>query len=247
MEKIRTLEDYLAEHDFLKETADFYLRMEKNFADVKPLDLPPREKVLNLVHATKIPLLQHEEFLSKIADALETILPKDFSSELFTSLIRQENLAVKEFCEARALNESLTRKIIWATVDKLIPAELKLWEREEWSENFCPICGRRPVMAWLKKLNEGRARYLLCGGCHTLWNWRRVGCPYCGNFEPEKIHVLELDEKLRLDVCNVCSCYLKTYCADDEENIYLRDWTTLHLDLLAEERELQKCGAVESE
>ena len=33
----------------------------------------------------------------------------------------------------------------------------------------------------------------------------------------------------------------------DEENIYLLDWTTLHFDLLAEEKSLHKCGAVELE
>lgn len=40
---------------------------------------------------------------------------------------------------------------------------------------------------------------------------------------------------------------LKTYTDEGEENIYLRDWTTLHLDLLAEEKKLRKCGAVELE
>jgi len=62
-----------------------------------------------------------------------------------------------------------------------------------------------------------------------------------------RIHILELDKKIRLDVCDKCQAYLKTYCDEDEENIYLLDWTTLHLDLLAEERGLHKCGAVELE
>ena len=102
-------------------------------------------------------------------------------------------------------------------------------------------------MAQLKKFNDGRARWLSCGGCHTLWNWKRIGCPYCGNDNLERIHILELDKKMRLDVCDECNAYLKTYCDEDEENIYLRDWTTLHLDLLAEEKSLHKCGAVELE
>lgn len=102
-------------------------------------------------------------------------------------------------------------------------------------------------MAQLRKFNEGRARWLMCGGCRTLWQWRRVGCPYCGNEDLERIHILELDAKIRLDVCEVCGCYLKTYGAQDEEEIYLRDWTTWHLDLLAEEKKLRKCGAVELE
>ncbi|MBQ7493605.1 MAG: formate dehydrogenase accessory protein FdhE [Selenomonadaceae bacterium] len=228
MGKIKTLETYLAEHEFLREAAEFHFKLEENLSGVEPLDLPPREKVLELVQAEKIPLLKQEKFQAQILDATEKFL-------------RQENFAGLE------LNEVLTRKIFWAAVDKLIPHELKIWEREEWQENYCPICGRRPVMAQLKKFNDGWARYLLCGGCHALWNWKRIGCPYCGNENLERIHILELDKKMRLDVCDECNCYLKTYCDEDEENIYLRDWTTLHLDLLAEEKNLRKCGAVELE
>ena len=87
----------------------------------------------------------------------------------------------------------------------------------------------------------------MCGGCRTLWTWRRVGCPYCANEDLERIHILELDNKIRLDICDECRCYLKTYGAEDEENIYMRDWTTLHLDLIAEEKNFRKCGAVELE
>ncbi|MBQ6297702.1 MAG: formate dehydrogenase accessory protein FdhE [Selenomonadaceae bacterium] len=232
MGKIKTLEKYLAENDFLRETAEFHFKLEKDLAEVQPLDLPPREKVLELVRAEKIPLLQQEKFQSQVLDTTEKFLPR----ELAEKFLRQEKS-----------DEILSRKIFWAAVDKLVPNELKFWERDDWQENYCPICGRRPVMAQLKKFNEGRARYLLCGGCQTLWHWRRVGCPYCGNENLERIHILELDKKIRLDVCDECQVYLKTYCDEDEENIYLLDWTTLHLDLLAEEKNLHKCGAVELE
>lgn len=244
MGKIKTLETYLAEHEFLREAADFHFKLEEKFSDVQPLDLPPRKKVLELVK-DGIPLLQQEQFQTQILDATEEFLPR----ELAEKFLQQDNQSAKKFFSEHDLNETLTRKIFWAAVDKLVPDELKTWEREEWQKNYCPICGRRPVMAHLKKLNEGRARYLLCGGCHTLWNWRRVGCPYCGNENLERIHILEFDDKqtLRLDVCDECNCYLKTYGEDDEENIYLRDWTTLHFDLLAEEKNLRKCGAVELE
>ena len=166
MGKITTLEDYLAANEFLRETANFHFRLEKNYADLKPLEMPPRE-------------LQED-------------------------LLRQKK-SVKKLCTDLNLNETLARKIFWATVDKLIPVELK--------------------------------------------HWQRVGCPYCGNMNLEKIYILEFDDKrtIRFDVCKECDCYIKTYGEDDEENIYLRDWTTLHLDLLAEERGLHKCGAVELE
>ena len=224
MGKFKTLEEYLAENNFLQETADFHLNLDKKFADVQPLDLPPREEVLKLVKAEKIPLLRQEKFQAQVFGAAEEIL-KRFVAE----------------------NSVMQRIIFWAAIDKLIPAELKSWGKDDWQENYCPICGRRPVMAQLKKFNDGRARYLLCGGCKTLWNFPRVGCPYCGNKDLEKIHILELDDKMRLDVCDVCNCYLKTYTQEDEENIYLNDWATLHLDLLAEEKNLHKCGAVELE
>ena len=247
MGKLRTLDEYLAEHEFLRETANFNLQLEQHFADVQPLDLPPRDEVLKLVDADKIPLLQRDDFSTKILDAVEplTNLPRELSEKL----LQQDNLAVHEICASSRLNETLTRKTFWAAVDKLVPDELKLWQRDEWTENFCPICGRRPVMAWLKKLSEGRARYLSCGGCRTLWHWRRVGCPYCGNVDLERIHIIEFDGKrtIRLDVCDECHAYLKTYGEDDEPNIYLRDWATLHLDLSAEEQHLLKCGAVELE
>ena len=236
MGKLRTLDEYLAEHEFLRETANFNLQLEQTFADVEPLDLPSRDEVLKLVNADKIPLLQRDEFGTKILAAVEqlTNLPR----ELAERFLRQE-----------PSDEVLMRKTFWAAVDKLVPDDLKLWQRDEWSENFCPICGRRPVMAWLKKLTEGRARYLSCGGCRTLWHWRRVGCPYCGNDDLERIHIIEFDGKrtIRLDVCDECHAYLKTYGEDDEPDIYLRDWTTLHLDLSAEEQHLRKCGAVELE
>lgn len=243
MGKIQTLEKYLAEHEFLREAADFHFKLEESLSQVQPIELPPREKVLELLKAEKIPLLQQEKFQAQILDAMENVLPR----RLMESLLRQENLSAKKICAESELNEVLTREIFWAKIDKLVPNELKLWERDDWQENYCPICGRRPVMAQLKKFNDGRARWLLCGGCHTLWNWKRIGCPYCGNDNLERIHILELDKKMRLDVCDECNAYLKTYCDEDEENIYLRDWTTLHLDLLAEEKSLHKCGAVELE
>jgi len=243
MGKIKTLTTYLDENNFLREAAEFHFKLEEKFSGVRPLDFPPREKILELVRAEKIPLLQQEKFQARFLDATEKFLPRVLAEKI----LRQENSSVKNFCAAHELNETLSRKNFWAAVDKLIPAELKTWARDEWSENFCPICERRPVMAQLKKFNDGRERRLVCGGCHSLWSWRRVGCPFCGNENLERIQILELDSKMRLDVCDVCRAYLKTYTDEDEEEIYLRDWTTLHLDLLAEEKSLRKCGAVELE
>lgn len=118
MGKLRTLDDYLAEHEFLRETANFNLQLEQSFADVEPLDLPSRDEVLKLVNADKIPLLQRDEFGTKILAAVErlTKIPRELSEKF----LRQE-----------PSDEVLMRKTFWAAVDKLVPDELKLWQRDE--------------------------------------------------------------------------------------------------------------------
>lgn len=81
MGKIKTLAAYLDEHEFLKETAEFHLKPEKIFADVEPLDLPPREKILELVTVEKIPLLQQEKFQAQVLDATEKFLSRDLAEK----------------------------------------------------------------------------------------------------------------------------------------------------------------------
>ncbi|WP_237141652.1 formate dehydrogenase accessory protein FdhE, partial [Selenomonas sp. oral taxon 126] len=118
----------------------------------------------------------------------------------------------------------------------------------EFRENFCPVCGRRPVIADLRKHREGRIRHLVCGGCGTRWLYARVGCVYCGNTNLEKMHTLEPehDSAMRLDICDVCDSYIKTYRGpvdgSPEDAIYRQDWASVHLDLLAEEKGLHKKG-----
>ena len=72
MGKIQTLEAYLAAHDFLNETAAFHFGLAEKFADAQPLDLPPREKVSELVK-DGVPLFQREPFQSQVLDATEDL------------------------------------------------------------------------------------------------------------------------------------------------------------------------------
>ena len=83
MGKIKTLAAYLAEHEFLRETAEFHSRLEKMFAEVQPLDLPPCDKVLELVK-DGVPLLQQEPFQSQILDAAEKFLPRELAEKFLT-------------------------------------------------------------------------------------------------------------------------------------------------------------------
>ncbi|WP_298438844.1 formate dehydrogenase accessory protein FdhE [Geobacter sp.] len=105
----------------------------------------------------------------------------------------------------------------------------------EWREGYCPVCGSRAGMAELAG-EEGR-RYLSCSACFHRWPYRRLGCPYCGNGEPEKLTYFTVDDGPdRVDVCLACSRYVKT--RDSRRGnagvpLEVEDLATIHLDLLA--------------
>ena len=169
--------------------------------------------------------------------------------QFFDCLLRQEDAEIQRFATDNKLNEALVRTLGWQIVEALVPAEVKdpvLWQGIGWKRNYCPVCGRQPVLAQLRKEQEGRARVLVCDGCHTVWPYARIGCVYCGNEDLKEMHILEPEgeEAMRLDVCDKCHAYLKTYNEEGEEEVYLRDWATIHLDFLGEEKSLQKKGSV---
>lgn len=172
--------------------------------------------------------------------------------QLFLLLLQQDDKGLSAFAAEHQLEETSLRLLGWGILSALVPAEAKdasAWEELGWKRNYCPVCGRQPVLAVLRKEQQGRARFLVCDGCHTVWPYARVGCVYCGNEDLTKMHVLEPEgeEEMRLDVCDECHAYLKTYQGKDEhgeEEIYRHDWATLHLDILGSEKGLVKKGSV---
>jgi FdhE protein len=108
----------------------------------------------------------------------------------------------------------------------------------EWSEGYCPICGKEPKIGEIKD-EEGR-RYLFCNQCGFEWNFRRIKCPFCGNEEQQSLAYfsVEDEEKYRVDVCNLCKRYVKMVdfrTLEEEANLDVEDIATLHLDILANE------------
>ena len=78
-----------------------------------------------------------------------------------------------------------------------------------WYRGRCPICGGEPDMAALER-GSGRRR-LLCSRCDSEWAFRRVGCPFCGNDDPQQLaYYPSEDQVYRLNVCEQCRRYLKT-------------------------------------
>jgi FdhE protein len=54
---------------------------------------------------------------------------------------------------------------------------------------------------------------------------------------------IEGESGLRIDYCDSCRGYLKTYDGQGSEDLLLSDWTSLHLDLLAGDRGLRRLAA----
>jgi FdhE protein len=53
---------------------------------------------------------------------------------------------------------------------------------------------------------------------------------------------VEGEAGLRIDYCEACSGYVKTYDGEGSESVLLADWTSLHLDIIARDRGLMRCA-----
>ncbi|PKN51443.1 MAG: formate dehydrogenase accessory protein FdhE [Deltaproteobacteria bacterium HGW-Deltaproteobacteria-13] len=113
----------------------------------------------------------------------------------------------------------------------------KIVEKSEWSEGYCPICGKEPKIGEIREEEDGK-RYLFCHQCGFKWHFHRIKCPFCGNDEQHSLAYFEVEgeERYRVDVCNKCRRYIKTVelpKSSEEPNLDVEDIATLHLDMIA--------------
>jgi FdhE protein len=114
-------------------------------------------------------------------------------------------------------------------------------EEDRWQRSYCPTCGSPPAMAQLIGADPARVRLLSCGCCRTRWRYGRTRCPFCENDSQRLVVVaVEGEGGLRIDSCESCKGYLKTYAGQGEESLFLSDWSSLHLDVLAHDRGLKR-------
>ena len=99
-------------------------------------------------------------------------------------------------------------------------------------------------MAQLVGADSGRKRLLSCGCCGTRWQFKRTGCPFCEIDSARLASVTIAGQAgLRIDHCESCGGYLKTYDGQGQEALLLSDWSSLHLDLIAHDRGLKRLAA----
>ena len=115
---------------------------------------------------------------------------------------------------------------------------------ETWMRAYCPVCGSPPSMAQLAGRDPGRRRLLACGRCRARWPFSRTACPFCDTDSQRLSSVTVQGEAgLRIDHCGACRGYLKTYDGEGNETLFLADWTSLHLDLIAVDRSFRRVAA----
>lgn len=147
--------------------------------------------------------------------------------------------------EAQYSSPGLLRFLGWTTIARAlrpVVAAFAAWRNEErWQRRYCPLCGSLPAMSQLIGVDPGRIRLLACGCCGTRWRYRRTACPFCDD-DSQRIAALTVEGEaaLRIDWCEACHAYLKTYAGHGDEAVLLADWTSLHLDVIAHERALQR-------
>lgn len=182
-------------------------------------------------------------------DFLRAVIDAD--TERLSTLSRLEGLDAASLVLASEFSLST---VLRALTDNLVAqddGETSHWPL--WTQGYCPVCGRLPVMDWLGKGYEdknnpyltagGGRKFLHCGLCGADWRFRRAICPACGS---EKKGCMEIfyastNQAEHVSFCSEC----KKYCVGlDMRNISpvpdldVMAFCMLPLDMLAAEREL---------
>lgn len=260
---------WLEAHAYLRPLADLSARVDRAASGIEVPDahLPDWDGYRSDFLAG-VPLLQSAaagvdlEPGGRMAVALVERLAADGSPERFTEETRAlaRELA-RESAVARRLADfllgddtlappfpGLLRYLGWTAMARFLRravAAFDGWRDEErWRRRYCPTCGSLPAMAQLVGVDPGRMRLLSCGRCGTRWQFKRTGCPFCETDAARLASVaIEGEHGLRIDHCESCRGYLKTYDGQGNEGLLLSDWSSLHLDLVAQDRGLKRLAA----
>ena len=161
----------------------------------------------------------------------------DLIFESFNPLPPEEEELVDEEGEnSFDLVELFIEESLRPALERVVVAYGDVVAKSEWSEGYCPICGREPKIGEIRD-DEGN-RYLFCNQCGFEWKYRWIKCPFCGNEEQQTLayFTIEEDDRYRVDVCNECKRYIKIVDFRDtreKADLDVEDIATLHLDMLA--------------
>jgi FdhE protein len=247
-----TRDSWVTRHPYLQPIAAARVVVEAAAAQLaRPTSqLPEWEKYADDFHAG-IPLLQSERVALGFNDSISVVhrMLDELAAMPLPEWLAGECQRVKAGADSSLETSPISRWLFWTVFARDLAPTVEAFARwrdeDRWLRNYCPTCGATPAMAQLAGRGEGRLRLLACGCCETRWRYRRTGCPFCEPVDDHRLSVLavEGEDGLRIDYCNRCQGYLKTYDGEGNESVLLADWTSLHLDVLACDRGLKRLAA----
>ena len=191
-------------------------------------------------------------FPEKLANSIKDIgryivVNDDFPILAIEKALKQDSF---EDFEKQGLNAGLVLLFAQKSIEKAVQTYHKTISDfitdNHWQQKTCPVCGGVPTIAILRKGKAGRAKYLVCGTCRTEWKIKRIECPYCDNGRQENIRIIEFDSEkdLRIDTCDVCKSYIKTYTGNSIDDIAMRDFASIHIDIASKQTGFKKAGTL---
>jgi FdhE protein len=274
-QRAQWIEAWLKEHPYLSPIARFQRELERAAAEAPPVTITaPKWQLYMEDYRQGVPLLRSNSAAVDLAPAagmLQTISdhlveaplvdqPRKFAAAV-NSLYRQSPdepaRVIRWVLSDQSNNENsknfqepgFQRLLAWTAIRwSLFPvfeefADFR--DEDAWMRGHCPTCGSAPAMSELVEAEAGRERRLVCALCQTRWRYKRLGCPFCGNEDPQQLDILEIEQEpsLRLDTCDECRGYLKTCTGSSLRDFLFQDWPTLHLDVLARQQGLERKGS----
>jgi FdhE protein len=260
-----TRDVWLARHPYLQPVADMHEVIESSANEITvPTPVIPEWKEYLDDFIAGVPLLMSSSGgidLNPAEVMLPSLVRKLASRRLPQELIHQigvlgADLQNDKDSPGRALawlldkssfstaHRGVLQYLGWTVLSRylsLVVAAFANWRDEErWLRSYCPMCGSPPAMAQFVGIDPGRFRLLCCGGCTTRWRYRRTQCPFCERDEHRLAGLVVEGIPLRIDYCEACRGYLKTYHGEGSEDVFLADWTSLHLDIVSRDRGFQR-------
>ena len=260
-----TTERWLEAHAYLRPVADLCAQVDRAVAGIDVLDARiPDWEDYRADYGAGVPLLSSAaagidlEPGGRMAVALIERLALGGSSDLgleaqaLDADLRRGPSPSRRIADFLLGDETLTprfpgllRYLSWRAMARFLhPVVVAFagWRDEDrWLRRYCPACGSLPAMAQLVGADAARKRLLSCGCCGTRWVFKRTACPFCES-DSQRLASIAIDGEpaLRIDHCESCGGYLKTYNGEGHESLMLADWTSLHLDLIAHDRGLKR-------
>jgi len=220
---------------------DFHNGVPLLLSSIVPIDLSPAEKAVILLTDN----LATRSLPGGLSEQIQVL-----ASEMYSDSEAPQR-AVAWLLDGESFTPThpgLLQYLGWTVLSRYLKPVVNAFKNsrddERWLRNYCPTCGSSPAMAQLVGTDPERLRLLSCGCCHTLWRYRRTGCAFCETAEDHRLEVLAVEGEygLRIDYCEACGGYLKTYNGEGSEDLLLKDWTSLHLDVVARDRGLKRLG-----